>query len=163
MATRTARVELISGVAAGVVGPLTWLIWLFVPLHKVYATGDGYTGTQIVYTSPVDNVHGLDNFIRLDPIYSLLILAFTFVTAAVAYGAYLHVRRSVPEGRLLVWGGTILTPLLMSALGIQVPVSPVAGLDVQAQSLALGLCVVLAIIASVASIGVEDARRQASR
>jgi hypothetical protein len=85
------------------------------------------------------------------------------VTAAVAYGAYLHVRRSEPEGRLVVWGGTILTPLLMSALGIQVPVSPVAGLDVQVQSLALGLCVVLAIIASVAAIGVEDVRRQASR
>jgi hypothetical protein len=163
MATRTARVELISGVAVGVIGPLTWLILLFVPLHKTYASGAGYNGTQIVYTSPVDNVHGLDNFIRFDPIYSLLILAFMLVTAAVAYGAYLHVRRSEPEGRLVVWGGTILTPLLMSALGIQVPVSPVAGLDVQVQSLALGLCVVLAIIASVAAIGVEDVRRQASR
>ena len=163
MATRTARIELISGVVTGVVGPLTWVIWLFVPLHKTYAGGGPYVGTQIVYTSPVDNVHGLDNFIRDQPIYSLLILAFILVTAAVAYGVYLHVRRSVPEGRLVVWGGTILTLLLMSASGIQVPGSPVASLDEQVQSLALGLCVVLAIIASVAAIGVEDARRQASR
>jgi hypothetical protein len=163
MATRIARIELISGVAVGVIGPLTWVIWLFVPLHKTYAGGGPYVGTQIVYTSPVDNVHGLDNFIRFDPIGSLLILAFMLVTAAVAYGAYLHVRRSEPEGRLLVWGGTILTPLLMSALRIQVPVSPVAGLDVQVQSLALGFCVVLAVIASVAATGVEDVRRQASR
>jgi hypothetical protein len=163
MATRTACVELISGVAAGVIGPLTWLIWLFVPLHKVETQGPPYNGIQVIYTSPVDDVHGLDNFIRLDPIGSLLIFAFMLVTAAVGYGAYLHVRRSEPEGRPLVWGGTILTLLLLSTLRIQVPVSPVAGLDVQVQSLALGLCVVLAIIASVAAIGIEDVRRQASR
>jgi hypothetical protein len=165
MATRVAHVELISGVAAGIVGPLTWLIWLFVPWQKVYAAGPPYIGTQIIYTSPVDVVHGLDNFTRDQPIYSLLILAFMLVTAAVAYGAYRHVRRSVAEGRLVVWGGTILSLLLLSALHIEVPVDLGARVGVQAQSLALalGLCVVLAIIASVAAIGVEDVLRQASR
>ncbi len=156
MATHTARIELISGVAASVLGLLFWAIWLFAPLHPVNVGSEN--GMQVVYTSQVDNTHGPNNPILLP----LLILAFMLVTAAVAYGAYLHVRRSEPEGRLVVWGGTILTLLLLSTLRIQVPVSPVAGLDVQVQSLALGLSVVLAIIASVAAIGVEDVRRQAS-
>jgi hypothetical protein len=43
----------------------------------------------------------------------------------------------VPEGRLMVWGGAIVTLLLLSALHIQVPLSPVAGMDAQVQSLGL--------------------------
>jgi hypothetical protein len=86
MATRITRIELISGVAAGVLGLLTWVIWLFVPLHRVYASGGPYIGTQVIYTSPVDDVHGLDNFIRDQPIYSLLILTFLVLMGAVANG-----------------------------------------------------------------------------
>ena len=137
MVTGIARVELISGVAAGVIGPLTWVIWLFVPLHRVYASGGPYIGTQVIYTSPVDDVHGLNNFIRGQPIYSLLILAFLVLMGAAAYGVYLHAWRSVPEGRLMVWGITIVTLLLLSALHIQVPLSLVAGMDAQVQGLGL--------------------------
>ncbi len=157
MATRIARVELISGVAAGVLGLLFWAIWLFAPLHPVNIGSEN--GMQVVYISQVDNTHGPKNPILL----LLVILVFLVVTGAVAYGAYLHVRRSVPEGRLLVWGGTILTLLLMSASGIEVPVNLAYRPDAQVPGLGLGLCVVLAITASLAAIGVEDARRQASR
>ncbi len=157
METRTARIELISGLAAGAIGLLTWAIWLFVPLHRVYVT-DLRSGTQIVYTSQVDVVRALDNLILL----LLLILVVVVVTGAVAFGAYLHVRRNVPEGRLVMWGGTILTLLLISALHIQfAPVVLSYGLDAQVPGVGLGLCVVLAITASLASIGVEDVRRQA--
>jgi hypothetical protein len=137
MATRITRIELISGVAAGMLGLLTWVIWLFVPLHRVYTSGGPYIGTQVNYTSPVDDVHGLNNFIRDQPIYSLLILAFLVLMGAAAYGVYLHVRRSVPEGRLIVWGVTIVTLLLLSALHMQVPLSLVAGMDAQVQGLGL--------------------------
>jgi hypothetical protein len=158
MATRTARIELISGVAAGVLGLLFWAIWLFAPLHPVNVVGAGY-GMQVVYTSQADNTHGLNTLILLP----LLILVYLVVTGALAYGAYLHVRRRVPEGRLIVWGGTILTLLLMSASHIEVPVSLAFRPDALVPGLGLGLCAGLAITASLASIGVEDARRQASR
>ena len=157
MATRTASVELISGVATGVLGLLFWAIWLFAPLHPVNIGSEN--GMQVVYISQVDDTHGPNNPILLP----LLILVFLVVNGAVAYGAYLHIRRSVPEGRLLVWGGTILTLLLMSASGIEVPVNLAYRPDAQVPGLGLGLRAVLAIIASVAAIGVEDVRRQASR
>jgi hypothetical protein len=157
MATRTARVELITGVAAGVLGLLFWAIWLFAPLHPVNVGSEN--GMQVVYTSQVDNTHGPNNPILL----LLLILVFLVLTGALAYGAYLHVRRRVPEGRRLVWGGTIVTLLLMYASHIEVPVNLAYRPDAQVPGLGLGLCVVLAITASLASIGVEDARRQASR
>jgi hypothetical protein len=157
MATRTARIELISGVAAGVLGLLFWAIWLFAPLHPVNVGSEN--GMQVVYTSQVDNTHGPNNPILLP----LLILVFLVVTGALAYGAYLHVRRRVPEGRLLVWGGTIVTLLLMYASHIEVPVNLAYRPDAQVLGLGLGLCAGLAITASLASIGVEDARRQASR
>ncbi|HKB47230.1 MAG TPA: hypothetical protein VKC57_06000, partial [Ktedonobacterales bacterium] len=63
MATHTARIELISGVAASVLGLLFWAIWLFAPLHPVNVGSEN--GMQVVYTSQVDNTHGPNNPILL--------------------------------------------------------------------------------------------------
>jgi hypothetical protein len=156
----SAHVEVFCGLTCAVLAPAAWIVDLFAPIHTVIASGDGYPGPTTVDTSPVDEVHGLDNFIRLSPIWSLLLLAYLLCALGIGYGAFRHGRRADPSGRLVVWASALLLLLLTPTFGLPDPRGPYTQLPEQLLWLALAVCVALAIIAAVAALGVEEVRRR---
>lgn len=177
---RAAWVEVLAGLAAFACALLTWASSLFAPLYQDTSGCDQFGCLRVHYVSLVEGAGSLGAIVRRHPGATLLILAFLVAAGMVGVGTYLHGARHVGPGRRLIWGGSILMLVLVSAMSelsvlsflpLSAAVRPllsyqtwvgaevISGPDLLALVLGPSLCVGLAVIATVIAMRAKSAWR----
>ncbi len=121
------RIELVSGFAASVFGILGWAYAVFGPTHHYMGSAissGGSTNTATGATSLAQN--------GLEPIGIVFFAFMALVAVSIAPGAYLHSRRGIKAGLMLLWTLTLLlwVSVILGAASIGVLLLPAALLAV---------------------------------
>lgn len=98
------RIEVISGLAAGLLGLLGLTYTLFGPTYSYQNATLNSDGT----TSITSGTASLLEVQRLEPVTIVVFAVLLLFVAGVAVGAYLHSKRAIGAGRMLLGGSTAL-------------------------------------------------------
>lgn len=173
MAARWARVELACSVAVFASAVAVSVVWFFFPVHLLLPGCQRCAGG---YVRLVDGSVGSYYLDHVDVFGTLSVVLVLLSTGVVALGAYLHLRRRVAAGRVLIWSGCLPLLALLLVILVLVHVADVQDFLVNMRYNLFAspfsaserilvvvwfVCPVVALLTPVAALGGEQARRQA--